>query len=77
VQFRFQQVHCLDEGLLLSRGKLVEDTGERARHAVEPFVDQGGLGVGDGGDGASPVGMMGTRNTITIHAVFTSQQGAS
>jgi polyisoprenoid-binding protein YceI len=55
-QFGFQQVHGLGEGLPLAGGELVKDAGERVRRAVEPFVDQAGLGVGDGGDGASPVG---------------------
>jgi hypothetical protein len=43
-QLGFQQVHGLDEGRLLAGGELVEDAGDRARRAVEPFVDQGGLG---------------------------------
>ena len=59
MQFGLQQVHGLDEGLLLTRGELVEDAGERASRAVEPLVDQGGLSADDRGDGAPPVGRVG------------------
>src|ERR1700730_13635167 len=55
----FEQVHGVEEGLLLGRGELVEDPGDRAGRAVEPFTDQGGPVRGDGDNGAPPVGGVG------------------
>ena len=54
-----EQVHGLEEGLLFVGGELVEDAGDRAGGAVEPFTDQGGLGRNDRDDRAPPVGRVG------------------
>jgi hypothetical protein len=59
VQLGFEQVHRLQERLLLAGGELVEDAGDRAGGAVEPFTDQLGLVGDDRDDGAPPVGGVG------------------
>jgi hypothetical protein len=59
VKLGFEQVHRLEERLLLAGGELVEDAGDRAGGAVEPFIDQPGLVGGDRDDGAPPVGGVG------------------
>jgi hypothetical protein len=56
VQLGLEQVHRLEERLLLAGGELVENAGDRAGGAVEPFTDQAGPGGGDRDDGAPPVG---------------------
>jgi len=43
MQLGFEQVHGLEEGLLLARGELVQDAGQRLGGAVEPVADQGCL----------------------------------
>src|SRR5690348_3188711 len=58
-QLVFEQVHGLQEGLLLGGRELVEYAGQRPGGTVQPFPDQGGLGRDDLDDRAPPVGRVG------------------
>src|SRR5690348_14156856 len=58
-QLALEQVHGLQEGLLLTGRELVEDAGQWPGGAVQPFTDQSGLGRDDLDDRAPPVGRVG------------------
>src|SRR5579864_9739821 len=59
VQLGFEQIHGLEEGLLLGGCELVQDAGQRLGGAVQPSGDLGGLGGGNLDDRAPPVGRVG------------------